>query len=50
MCIRDIYSDSVELSLYVPISDCAGLKERIVDISNGTVKIIEGSEIYKEKV
>ena len=45
-----LYSDSVELSLYVPISDCAGLKERIVDISNGTVKIIEGSEIYKEKV
>lgn len=45
-----LYSDSVELSLYVPISDCDGLKERIVDISNGTVKIIEGSEIYKEKI
>ena len=45
-----LYTDSVELLLYVPTSDAAKLEERIVDISNGTVKIIEGSEIYKEKI
>ena len=45
-----LYTDNVELLLYVPTSDCAKLEERIVDISNGTVKIIEGSEIYKEKI
>lgn len=45
-----LYTDNVELLLYVPTSDAAKLEERIVDISNGTVKIIEGSEIYKEKI
>lgn len=45
-----LYTDNVELSLFVPISDFTKLAERIVDISNGTVKIIEGSEIYKEKI